>query len=380
MCEVGPPGAPLRIHAPALPAPHGVATPREPPLGRDAWVRVRLSAPPLTVHVGRRRVLKRSSAAASRHGPNPPPRWRARDRPRQRENPARLGGIGASQTRPTRANWPMSRPANDLADMATVSRARRSGRSEMAGRRRARAIAQRLGTALREARWQSGFSQAEVAKRSGVSQPRISNLERGHGAGATLETWAVAAAAAGEQLVGYLERAPGSDRPRDIEHIRRQNAIVLLARSGGWVAMPELALDRGAVRSRSIDVALLRRQRREAAVVEIWDWFDDVGAGFRSLDGKVGALAQRLSAQAPDGPWRVAALYVVRETRRNRSLVRELAAIFDARFPGAGGEWLEALTTPSVAMPTESAYVWSSSTGGLRAPRPRLPAPPPTGR
>ena len=35
-----------------------------------------------------------------------------------------------------------------------------------------------------------------------------------------------------------------------------------------------------------IDVALVRRSSLEAVVVEVWDWFDDVGAGLRGLDAK----------------------------------------------------------------------------------------------
>lgn len=154
----------------------------------------------------------------------------------------------------------------------------------MIGRRRADAVATRLGTALRDGRLSAGASQAEAAGRAGISQQRWSDLERGLGKGASLETWAVAAAAVGSQLAAFLENLPGADRPRDIEHLRRQNALVELAAPGGWRGHPELAVDPIAPRSRSIDVALLRAARREAVAAEIWDWFADVGEAFRGLD------------------------------------------------------------------------------------------------
>jgi transcriptional regulator with XRE-family HTH domain len=184
-------------------------------------------------------------------------------------------------------------------------------------------VAVRLGTALREARQAVALSQADVAERAGMSQPFISHLERGRGTAASIETWSCVAAAVGEQYVGFLERAPGAGRPRDLEHLRRQSALVEIARTGGWTALPELAIDPGSARSRSIDVALVRRVRGEAVVAEIWDWFDDVGAGMRTLDAKRVTLATRLAVEPrpPTGIWRVRGLYVVRDTRRNRALV-----------------------------------------------------------
>jgi hypothetical protein len=74
---------------------------------------------------------------------------------------------------------------------------------------------------------------------------------------------------------------PGAERPRDYEHLKRQQLVIETARSGGWIAQPELLLDPDAARSRSVDVAMLRPSRREAAVVEVWDFFGDVGAAKR---------------------------------------------------------------------------------------------------
>jgi hypothetical protein len=200
----------------------------------------------------------------------------------------------------------------------------------------------------------------------------VSELERGLGLGASIETWALAAAGVGEQLVAFLEHAPGATPPRDIEHLRRQAALIELASRGGWHALPELAIDPGAARSRSVDVALVRPGRREAVVAEIWDWFDDVGAGFRSLDGKKETVTLRLG-RSKDGhlpeEWTVRCLYVVRRTRRNLHLLGELRPLFSARFPGSSPAWLQALGDPRVELPKADGLLWSTSTGALQASR-----------
>jgi transcriptional regulator with XRE-family HTH domain len=221
------------------------------------------------------------------------------------------------------------------------------------------------------------MTQSELAAKAGVSQSRESELERGRGAGASIAAWSCLAAAAGEQFVGFLERSPGADRPRDMEHLRRQSALIELATVGGWSALPELAIDPGPGRSRSIDVALVRAQTGEAVVAEIWDWFDDVGASLRGLDAKVLALGTRLDAErtrwgsdagiegsagsgpTPVTPWRVRGLFVVRDTRRNRSLVAELRPLFAARFDGSSVGWIRALGSPAAAMPDGHGFVWS---------------------
>jgi transcriptional regulator with XRE-family HTH domain len=118
----------------------------------------------------------------------------------------------------------------------------RAGKEVLAGRRRAAAVAQRLGVAIRDSRLAAGMSQGSVAAAAGISQPRVSELERGLGTTASIETWARLAAAVGEQLVGFLEAAPGATPPRDIEHLRRQAALIDFAKAGGWRALPDTRL------------------------------------------------------------------------------------------------------------------------------------------
>jgi hypothetical protein len=191
-------------------------------------------------------------------------------------------------------------------------------------------------------------------------------MERGLGQAASLETWASVAAAVDLQLVAFLEDVPGADRPRDYEHLKRQQLVIETATAGGWRAAPELPIDPALTRSRAVDVYLERPIRHEAVVVEIWDFFDDVGAAIRGLDGKVTVMARRhtVAEASAGGPkWRVRGLFVVRGTRRNRALVREFAAIFRTRFPGSSDAWMAALTDADRPLPSADALVWTDVAG-----------------
>jgi hypothetical protein len=200
-------------------------------------------------------------------------------------------------------------------------------------------------------------------------------MERGRGAAASLETWSSVAASLDLQLVAFLEGVPGAERPRDYQHLKRQQLVIETARPGGWIAHPELLLDPDAPRSRSIDVALIRPVRQEAAVVEVWDFFDDVGAAKRSLDGKVATL-ERLLTTATDireaEIFRVRGLWVVRGTGRNRAIVAEFANLFALAFPGSSVDWLRCLANPDISMPEANGLVWTDVAGTtLRAARHR---------
>ena len=233
----------------------------------------------------------------------------------------------------------------------------RSPRSLVAGRDRASHLARRLGVGLRDQRLGARLTQRQLADRVGISQSALSRLERGLGAGTGLDVWAASATALGLQLAAFFERTAGADLPRDIEHLRRQNLVVALAKAGGWTAIPEAALDEGRW-SRSIDVLLSRAARREAAVVEIWDLLRDGGEAMRGLTAKVQALREQLG----DG-WRVQGLLVVRGTHRNRTLVRELRPLFAARYPASSAEWLKAVGDPATAMPAAAGFAWTSVDG-----------------
>jgi transcriptional regulator with XRE-family HTH domain len=250
---------------------------------------------------------------------------------------------------------------------------RRAGVARIEGRRRVASVGHRIGVALRESRLALRMTQQQAADRAGISQASWSRIERGIAGAASLETLASCAAAVGVQLAAFLEARPGADLPRDIEHLRRQELVIDVARPGGWAAVPEMAIDPHAARSRSVDVYLVRYGGSERAIVEIVDLLDDAGAALRNLADKVAAV--RRSA---DGGSRVRGLLVLRRTSRNRATAATFPAVFATRFTGSSRHWLRALRDPTVAMPDGDGLLWSSVRGDrlLSAARPGASAAP----
>lgn len=240
------------------------------------------------------------------------------------------------------------------------------------GRRRALDIGRRLGVSLRHARLATGMTQAQLAAATLVSQPEISRLERGHGGSASIETWSVVGAACGTSLAAFFEALPGADRPRDYEHLKRQQLVITTSEPGGWHPSVERRTHSRTAWSGSVDVRLDRMARRETAIIEIWDWFDDLGSAVRGLAAKVIAAEREHAARELEGdqPWRVAGLIVVRRTNRNRELVREFATLFRAQYPASAAAWLAALHSDRSAMPDEPGFLWTDVRGArLFAPR-----------
>ncbi len=164
-------------------------------------------------------------------------------------------------------------------------------------------------------------------------------------------------------LRAYLERVSSADHPRDAVHLRNQGSVLDLARKGGWTGVPEARLDRDARTSRSLDVLLTRDVKW--AMVEIWDWFDDVGGSFRDWDRRLDALERLAIARIPveAAMPRTCGAWLVRSTRRNRELVRQHANVFRARFPGSAAEWVRALGEATVGLPSKPALLWISVDG-----------------
>lgn len=260
--------------------------------------------------------------------------------------------------------------------MPTRRRSRLARRSSSQVRSDARAddVARALGRALRDARSSRGQTQQVLGDLAALAPSTVSEGERGHGADFTLRTWMRLATAAGSGLHAYLERASAAGAPRDPVHLKAQDLVVRTAR-GGWRAMPEAPLDDAARGSRSADVLLERGGASdlatgvEVALIEVIDWFDDVGAAFRDWDRRLARVARSalvshtrdIDGGGPRLPL-VAGCWVLRATRRNRRLIASHAALFRVRCPGDGREWLAALATHT-RMPSAAAMLWISVDG-----------------
>jgi hypothetical protein len=78
----------------------------------------------------------------------------------------------------------------------------------------------------------------------------------------------------------------------------------------------------------------------------------------RGLDAKVLATRNRLGPE-----WRVEGLFLLRRTSRNRTVVRTLAPLIEARFPASSATWLKALSETGASMPAAAGFAWTSVAG-----------------
>jgi len=229
------------------------------------------------------------------------------------------------------------------------TQSRRSHRQVEADRR-AEQLATFLGRSLKNARNARRAKQVEASTAAGISQSAWSDLERGLGANVSLRVWVRAGDAVRADVRAYLERASAADQPRDAVHLRHQELVARTAATGGWAIGPEHGLGGPGV----ADLLLTRADN--VALIEVWDWFADVGDAFRTWDRKL----ERLAANHGHA---IAGCWVMRATRRNRELLAAHRTLFTARFPASGAEWLAALTNPRTATPQQDAILWVSVQG-----------------
>ena len=230
-------------------------------------------------------------------------------------------------------------------------------------------LAGRLGLALRDARTAAGLTQAQAGVRAGIAQSIWSRLEISRDPRFTLATWDRAAFAVGSSMEAFIRGGSAANAPRDAVHLKAQELIVRNSVLGRWQALPEEMIDREARSSRAADVLLHRRwpppRASEYALMEVIDWFADVGAPMRAWSGRIDAVDRYAVARMRDGDpvAVVSGCWVVRATRRNRALIGEHRNLFQARFPGSGHAWLQALTSATEPMPTAPAILWVSVIG-----------------
>lgn len=252
--------------------------------------------------------------------------------------------------------------------MGRNSRTGRRATAAAKAERHAGELAARLGAALKDARRAARLTQAESAHRAGLTQPTWSSLENDRDPRYTLLTWDCAAFAVGATLETFLRGGSAAGLPRDAAHLRAQELIIRMAVRGDWKALPEELIDREARTSRAADVLLYRRRASEAAeyaLMEVIDWFSDVGAPMRAWASRQDAVDRYAVARmvADDPLPRTSGCWIIRATRRNRDLIATHSHTFRARFPGSGTLWLKALTDPHAAIPGEAALMWVSVSG-----------------
>jgi transcriptional regulator with XRE-family HTH domain len=215
-------------------------------------------------------------------------------------------------------------------------------RSEAAveGQRLARLEAIKAGRQVRVARRRRRVSQESLAIRAGLSRARLAEIEGGDGFHTSLDHWFALARALGIYLRFEFGRDPQAQL-RDAGHLDIQELVVRTAGPAGWQAEWESSTG-----SRWIDVRLVDRPMRRTLIVECWNTFGDLGAAIRSSDYKVTELGD------------AGLLWVVRDTRANREVVKRYAALIESRFSGSSVGWIKALVVGG-PMPRGSGLVWS---------------------
>lgn len=237
---------------------------------------------------------------------------------------------------------------------------RRSGvraGSRVRGANLARAVAARLGVSVQAARQRRAWSRSRLGARVGLSATRIGQIERGDGAGASLELWF----AIGQALDVPFRAEFARDRieePLDAGHLAMQELMLRLGRETGRGRGFELST-KPANPSFSIDVGVRDDALRVLFIEECWNTFGNINESVRSTRRKIAEAGQLAVAIGGErGSYRVVAVWIVRDTRRNREIVARYPEVFAAALTGSSRHWVRALTSAAVEPPVELGLVW----------------------
>ena len=224
--------------------------------------------------------------------------------------------------------------------------------TEIVGRREAMAIGATLGGQARSSRRAKRYSIAQVARRVGLSVGRLSEIERGLGARAPLETWVALGIALDRPLAVTFSRPHDGPATGALfaGHLEIQEHLLRLARATGRSGTFEVPT-RPSDPRRTTDVGIRDPATRTRILAECWNTFGDLGAAVRATRRK------EFEAAAAWPEDRIATVWIVRATAANRHLLARYPAIIDAAFPGSSRRWVRALTEGSPP-PRQPGLVW----------------------
>ncbi|HEX5013430.1 MAG TPA: helix-turn-helix domain-containing protein [Candidatus Limnocylindrales bacterium] len=215
----------------------------------------------------------------------------------------------------------------------------------------ARRIATTLGAQVRSQRGRLRLTQADLGLRVGLTQSRISDVERGLGVGLPLEIWVALGIALGQPLaVSFSRPTRAEDSLVDAGHLEIQEYLLEIGRRNGRLGSferPTRAYDP----THSIDVHHDDDRHDCAIIEEAWNRIGDLGAAARSSSRKVADAKARTTAG------RVALCWVVRDSHANRAIVSRYPEVIAARFTGSSALWVEALERGAMP-PREPGIVW----------------------
>ncbi|MBI3746634.1 MAG: helix-turn-helix transcriptional regulator [Chloroflexi bacterium] len=155
-----------------------------------------------------------------------------------------------------------------------------------------------VGQHVRALRLAIGWSQHELAKRAGISQPHLSRIERAARPDLTFATAEALLRALGARLAISVEAPYLADRrsQRDPAHARLVAAVLSRLRRSGWTGNMEVEV--GGDRSRGwIDILAFHPSTRAVLVIEVKTEIHDLGSIVRTLtwyEREAGPAARRL--------------------------------------------------------------------------------------
>ncbi|HEY5488231.1 MAG TPA: helix-turn-helix transcriptional regulator [Candidatus Limnocylindrales bacterium] len=112
------------------------------------------------------------------------------------------------------------------------------------GRKLALAVTQQAGADVLKARRRRRLTQAALARRVGISRPRLADIEAGRGLGAPLEVWFALAEALDRYLKFAFVRDPLTELV-DAGHLAMQELVISVAKRRGGRFSSRLKVWRG---------------------------------------------------------------------------------------------------------------------------------------
>jgi transcriptional regulator with XRE-family HTH domain len=193
---------------------------------------------------------------------------------------------------------------------------------------------QRLGRLVRLLRRRRGWRQVDLARRAGISQSVVSDLELGRATGMTIASLRKVVAVLGASVEVQV-RGLGSevDRLLDERHAGLVGLTAGLLRGDGWEVRPEVSYSEWGERG-SIDLLAWHGPARALLVVEVKSELASVEATLRKHDEKVrlaSVVAVRRFGWRPSLAGRLLVLPADRTARRR---VVTHAAVLDEAYPG----------------------------------------------
>jgi transcriptional regulator with XRE-family HTH domain len=207
----------------------------------------------------------------------------------------------------------------------------------------------RAGRVLRALRLRLGWTQRQLAERSGLTQQHVSLIERGHSSRTQARIVRLAFGAVDASVDWDVRWRGGAlDRLLDERHAGLVGATADLLTAGGWVVVPEVTYSVFGERG-SIDLVAWDPGPGTLLIVEVKSELAAIEATLRKHDEKTRLGPQITRDQFSWQPSAVVRLLVLPDDRTSRRRVERAAAVLDRRYPLRGWELRQWLRTRSGA-------------------------------